>query len=234
MGITRSCSTANKMMASPCLVVALSLFIAQSEACIPTQPPPATTAAAAATTTGAPTTTAKPLDCPLDGKTCVAEGNVLELKSADGPEKCNTECAGNEKCTQWTYTPTRKLCFLLSSCTAKDEAGIISGDKGCKIPSKKITVFNLTGKSAKTVKVEWESNCADEEIAEIATLKSQDVSYFESPDSLKCGKIKAVTGKMDTVDCTALATTDVSNVYIKTKSDDAAACVIETNAKNAN
>ena len=92
----------------------------------------------------------------------------------------------------------------------------------------------MTGLTIKTIKVTWNTNCADEEIAEIATLKSQDVSYFESPDSLKCGKIKAVTGKMDTVDCTALATTDASNVYIKTKADDAAACVIETNAKNAN
>ena len=92
----------------------------------------------------------------------------------------------------------------------------------------------MTGKTAKTIKVEWESNCAATDIAELATLKSQDVTYFESPDALKCGKIKAVTGKMDATDCTALATTDVSNVYIKTKSDDAAACVIETNAKNAN
>ena len=77
------------MMASPCLVVALSLFIAQSEACIPTPPPPAETTAAAPTTTGAPTTTAKALDCPLDGKTCVAEGNVLELKSAETPDACS-------------------------------------------------------------------------------------------------------------------------------------------------
>jgi len=225
-------------MASPCLVVALSLFIAQSEACIaPPTPAPATTAAAAATTTGAPTTTAKPLNCPLDGKTCVAEGNVLELKSADTPDACNKECEdyADSKCTTWTYTPTRKLCFLLSSCTEKDEAGIISGSKGCKIPSKKITVFNLTGAAAKTIKVEWvESNCAATDIAELATLKSQDVSYFESPDSLKCGKIKKVTGKMDATDCTELGETDAANVYIKTLSTDATKCVIETNAKNAN
>ena len=35
------------------------------------------------------TTTAKPKDCPMDGKTCVEEGNVLAIKSADGPDKCS-------------------------------------------------------------------------------------------------------------------------------------------------
>ena len=60
-------------MAYTILVVALTLFISQSEACFPTQ------------TTPPPTATA----CPMDGKTCVGEGNMLELKSANGLDVCS-------------------------------------------------------------------------------------------------------------------------------------------------
>ena len=60
-------------MAYTSLVVALTLFISQSEACFPTSPPPTSTATA----------------CPLDGKTCVGEGNTLELKSANGLDVCS-------------------------------------------------------------------------------------------------------------------------------------------------
>ena len=71
------------------LVFALSLFIIESEACIAHQPPqphgnPATTATSA--TSSAATSAALP--CPAQGKTCVAD-NVLELKPADGPDKCS-------------------------------------------------------------------------------------------------------------------------------------------------
>ena len=78
------------MMAYTCLVVALSLFIIQSEACF-VPPHPATTPApsTAPLSTTAKATTAKQKDCPMDGKTCVGEGNVLALKSADSPEKCS-------------------------------------------------------------------------------------------------------------------------------------------------
>ena len=76
------------MMAHPCLVVTLFLFIIQSEACIPPSPSSPTASTAAQTTT-AKATTAKPQDCPMDGKTCVEEGNVLAIKSADGPDKCS-------------------------------------------------------------------------------------------------------------------------------------------------
>ena len=99
----------------------------------------------------------------------------------------------------------------------------------------------MTGQTAKTIKVTWNTNCADEEIAELATLKSQDITYFESPDSLKCGAIRKVEGKMqlglNQVDCTALGvvdSVDPANIYIKTDLADTTKCVIETNAKNAN
>ena len=71
------------MMAYPFLVVALFMFIFQSDACFPPSPPSPTAS------TAAQTTTAKPKDCPMDGKTCVGEGNVQAIKSAEGPDICS-------------------------------------------------------------------------------------------------------------------------------------------------
>ena len=69
-------------------VVFLSLFIIQSEACLPTPPPspPAPTL----TPTPAPTTT-KPKECPMDEKSCVGEDNVVAFKKQDmiGPDVCS-------------------------------------------------------------------------------------------------------------------------------------------------
>jgi len=213
------------MMAYTCLVVALSLLFIQSEACLifPPPPTPAPTPApsTAAQSTTAIATTSKPKACPMDGKTCVAEGNVVALKSTDSTEKSNKECEDYEdsKCKFWTYVPTRRLCFLLSSCSEKAEDGIISGDKGCIVPLSKITVFNLfADKAVKEIKIEWENSavCPTVDIAELAALKSQELTYYEKPDSLKCGKLKKVEGKMDTVACTALENVDPANFYFKT------------------
>ena len=164
---------------------------------------------------------------------------ILKIKPKD------TACDeyADSQCKTWTYVPTRKLCFLLSSCVEKDEADIISGDKGCKITSSKITAFNLiSDKAAKTIKIEWEHSnvCPDVEIAELAALKSHEIKYFKMPDSLKCGKLKKVEAKMDnadntaTVDCTALEDVDAANFYIKPdlSNNPATACMIETNARN--
>ena len=82
-----------------------------------------------------------------------------------------------------------------------------------------MTVFNLfSDKSAKTIVIEWENSavCPKVEIAEIEKLKDKEVKYFEKPDSLKCGKIKKVEGKMDTVVCTALENVEPANIYFKT------------------
>ena len=112
---------------------------------------------------------------------------------------------------------------------------IISGDKGCKIPSSKFTAFSLfTDKAAKDIKIEWEYSaaCANVKIAELAALKSQEIKYFKAPDSLKCGKLKKVSGKMDATACTALENVDPVNIYFKTDLADATKCMIETNARN--
>ena len=150
------------------------------------------------------------------------------------------ECDDYEdsKCKFWTYVPTRRLCFLLCHCVEKEEAGIISGEKGCIVPSSKITFFNLCpDKAVQEIKIEWEFSavCPDVDIAELAALKSQELTYYEKPDSLKCGKLKKVSGLMDATSCTALENVDPANFYIKpdlAKSGSVSGkCVIEVTPK---
>ena len=88
-------------------------------------------------------------------------------------------------------------------------------------------------KPAKEIKIEWELStvCPDVSIAETAPLmKSDPVKYFEKPDSIKCGLIKKVSGKMDTVDCTPLENVDPTNIYFKTDLADPTKCLIEATA----
>ena len=168
--------------------------------------------------------------------------NILFLKIILKDKEC--EDYEDSKCRFWTYVPTRRLCFLLSSCSEKDEAGIVSAQKGCIVPSSKITAFNLCpDKAVQEIKIEWEFKtvCPDVEIAELAALKSQELTYFEKPDSLKCGKLKKVSGKMGdgmgAVDCTALDNVDPANFYIKPdlakSGSNSGKCVIETTPKSS-
>ena len=90
-------------------------------------------------------------------------------------------------------------------------------------------------KPAKEIKIEWEFStvCPNVEIAELAALSNDDkIKYFEKPDSIKCGQIKKVSGKMDTVDCApALENVDPTNIYFKTDLTDPTKCLIETTPK---
>ena len=92
----------------------------------------------------------------------------------------------------------------------------------------------ISDKDATEIKIEWE-NCPDVDIAELKSLKNKEITYFEEPDSLKCGRLKKVSSKMsdgmDAVNCTALENVDPANFYIKTDLADPAACMIETNAR---
>ena len=102
------------------------------------------------------------------------------------------------------------------------------------IPSSKLSVLNLfTDKSAKTIVIEWEKSdaCPKVEIAEIEKLKNKEVKYFEKPESLKCGKLKKVTGNMDTEPCTALENVEPADIYFKTTLADKSKCEIATSPK---
>ena len=100
------------------------------------------------------------------------------------------------------------------------------------MPSRKLSIQNLfTDKSAKTILVEWENSgvCPNLEIAEIEINKS--VTYTEKTDSVKCGKLKKVTGKRDVTDCTALENAEPADIFFKTDSTDKDNCLITTTPK---
>ena len=101
-----------------------------------------------------------------------------------------------------------------------------------------LTVFNLSpDKPAKEVKIVWENPtvCPDTVLAaDIAALKSAKVTYFEKPDSLKCGKMKKVTGKIDAEECKPdLEDKEPADIYFKIDLTDAAKtkCLIELTPK---
>ena len=91
-------------------------------------------------------------------------------------------------------------------------------------------------KHAMEIKIEWEfsSVCPDVSIVEIAPLDqvSDRVKYFEKPDSIKCGKLKKVSGKIDTVDCSALENVDPAPIYVKFDLANPTKCVFEQTPKN--
>ena len=89
-------------------------------------------------------------------------------------------------------------------------------------------------KHAMEIKIEWEfsSVCPDVSIVEIAPLDQVTfVKYFEKPDSIKCGKLKKVSGKIDTVDCTPLENAPPANIYVKFDSANPTKCVFEQTPK---
>merc|ERR1712184_124549 len=75
------------------------------------------------------------------------------------------------------------------------------------------------------------SVCANEEIAELETLKNKEVKYFEKPDSLKCGKMKKVSGNMDATACKDLENAEAGDIYFKTDLTDVAKCEIALTPK---
>jgi len=157
---------------------------------------------------------------------------------------CNKKCEefSDSKCKFWTYVPTRKICFLLSSCDKKPEEGFVSGEKGCKVPSKTFTVFNLITKDPPKVtdcEAEWEptDTCPKTTIGtggEIPKAGSATVTYFTAPPSIGCTKIKKVSCKWGTETCeTADINVPIPTLFVKTKKGDDTKCEIANNAKNA-
>ena len=109
-------------------------------------------------------------------------------------------------CKFWTFVPTRKICFLLSSCDKKDEGGLVSGKKGCKVPSKTFTVFNLLDAEVTNCKAKWEPTdvCQEQSIGtggKIEKFGFANITYFTGPPSIGCTKITNLSCKWGTVKC---------------------------------
>jgi len=224
-------------------VLAISLAVFLSEACIPTPPPQSSTTPKATTT---PTTT-KPavipinLECPIGGETdkgttCVDNDNVIKIELSPNPIDCNKKCTdyADSKCKFWSFVPTRKICFLLSSCVRTPEEGVVSGAKGCIVPSKEFTIFNLIDAEVNECKAKWEPTaiCPEQDVGTdgkktIAPLGSSKVTYFTAPPSLGCTKITEISCnwgaqvcKLEKIDVT------IPDLYIKKILPDGTKCEI--------
>jgi len=238
-------------------VLAISLVISLTEGCWPpppptptTTPPPTTTKTTPTTTSG--TTTGK-YDCPIGGKedkgtTCVGSDNVIKIEPSKDPEECNKKCEAEAKCKFWTFVPTRKLCFLLSSCDKKAQESVVSGEKGCKVPSKSFTLFNLIDKEITNCAVTWDPTdiCPEQKAGaaadgKIPALGNFAFTYFDAPPSLACKSITKVTCKWDNAgtekECLLKAedlpieVKDITSLYVKTTLPGGTDCEISKSPK---
>ena len=141
----------------------------------------------------------------------------------------------DSKCKFWTFVPTRKLCFLLSSCEKKDEEGLVSGESGCVVPSKSFTITNLIDADITDCNIEWEPTdvCPKQTVAKIEKFKSETVTYFTAPPPIGCTKINKVECTWGSEKCATSAAIDVpiSNLFVKTKLDDNTKCEVANNPK---
>lgn len=240
-------------MNSLCSVLAVSLVLYLSEACIvfptpstPTPAPPTTTKAPSPTTTKAPV-----YKCPIGGSaspgiTCVGSGNLLEtVNKVANPIDCNTKCKDfkDSKCKFWSFVATRKICFLLSSCEEegkKEEKGTVSGQLGCIVPSKSFTVINLIDSELTDCKAKWKPTeiCPEQNIGKDGTTTipkggSSKVTYFTEPPSIGCTEITEATCTFGTEKCIIkdVKVPIPGVLYVKTTLADPKKCEIASTPK---
>ena len=153
----------------------------------------------------------------------------------------DTKCDGEAKCKFWSFVPKRKFCFLLSSCDKADDEGIVSGEKGCKPPSKSFTVYNLVGAELTDCVAKWDptDTCPDQDMTtdkKIAADANAKVTYYAAPPSIGCTKLLATTlCKWGTQECKLKADTEIKdlpgNLYVKKTLADATKCEMATDYK---
>ena len=157
----------------------------------------------------------------------------------------DAKCEAEDKCKFWSLVPKRKFCFLLSSCDKADDEGIVSGEKGCKPPSKSFTVYNLIGEELTDCVAKWEPTdvCPDQDIGtdkKIPKDGSAEVTYFAAPPAIGCTKLlKTTLCKWGTVECKlfkddANADIDVpipGNLFVKKQLADPTKCEISSSYK---
>lgn len=234
-------------------ILAISLVVSVSEACFPIKPPTPTTTTTKTTPkttqTTASSTTTMQYKCPIGGEkgtgsTCVTGDNLIKTVASPNPEDCNKQCKDtpNSECKFWTFVPTRKLCFLLKSCTVKEQVGSVSGELGCIVPSKSFTLFNLINSEITDCEVKWEPTdiCPPVKAGKtgdgkIPALGNFAFTYFTAPPSLACTKLTEVTCKMGAEVCKTAKgmdiPPDVPNMYVKTDLADPKKCLVDSTPK---
>ena len=112
---------------------------------------------------------------------------------------------------------------------------MVTGPKGCKIPSKTFSLTNIMTTEATDCKITWENaaNCPAQDCGtggKIASNGIVKVTYIAEPPLLACGKISLTVKRGGTLVCTGLtniASPVPSTYYIK-ESADKATCEVAT------
>ena len=118
------------------------------------------------------------------------------------------------------------------------QPGVVTGPKGCKIPTKSFTIINVMPNEATDCKISWENaaNCPDQLCTtdgKIAPNAQAKVTYIAEPKELACGKIASLTvNRASTPVATCKALSDVAPglLYIKNELGDATKCEVSTTA----
>ena len=149
-------------------------------------------------------------------------------------------CDSTTGCKFWTYLAASpsKLCFLLSNCDQPSygQDGLVTGPKGCTIPTATFTLFNLMETDATDCAITWENsaNCAAQDCGTITSLKPTQVTYIAEPAVLACGKIASLTVKRGgTLACAGLTDAPILSPYYIKESADKTSCDISNSLTKA-
>merc|ERR1711915_563256 len=116
----------------------------------------------------------------------------------------------------------RSICFLLSSCDKKGEDGVVSGEKGCIVPSDSFTLFNLIDGELTNCEATFEptATCPKQTVAKIAKGGSHVFTYFPAPPAIACTKLMEVRCTSGADECKTDGSIDklpFPNLFVKKK-----------------
>jgi len=112
---------------------------------------------------------------------------------------------------------------------------VVTGPKGCKIPSKTFSLTNIMTTEATDCKITWENaaNCPAQDCGtggKIAASGIVKVTYIAEPPLLACGKMTSLTVKRDgALACTGLTNIASPSLYYIKESLDKTSCEVATN-----
>ena len=132
-------------------------------------------------------------------------------------------------CKAWTLNPKTSECFILSSCEERNQAGIVSGLRGCEMEPTKLKLYNRFTDKTASVEIIWQNSavCAKQSVS-LTAGGFKAVGFYEKPEALDCGKA-SITAKVGSATCSASnVDSPTRNVFINSQSN-GSKCAITKN-----
>ena len=144
------------------------------------------------------------------------------------------KCVDESNCKFWSFIPTRKFCFLLSSFVENPQEGVVSGYSGCMVPDKSFTIFSMVDEELEcTVTYEPKDICPPE-TEKIDARVYKVFTYFVAPPSIACTKITEIVCKGAKLECKTKAPIELPvplSLFVKTTLTDPTKCEVATTPK---